>query len=926
MNITKYIWGKAYKKEINGEKKHIYHPLICHLIDVAAVAEVFWDEIFSQSLKSYLTKLFSKNERLTKSWLIFLAGIHDIGKATPIFQSKISEFAKTLKKYFNLDTFSYKIFHSILSGEIFSQSLNSFLYQTNIPKNLLNDLKYVIGGHHGRFPKTRYFRELIPDYLGDEKWKKIQYDLIKTLEDFCNLKDDKNYSSEKTGYILKRDEQIALLIFIAGFISIVDWIGSNEGFFEYFIEYNDLSELKKKYFPLSRTRAKIALKEIGWDNWKNLNENTSLLKFKEVFPFITETRPLQQVVIDNLENISTPSLIIIEAPMGEGKTEAAFYLEYYLEQLGSLQGAYIALPTQATANQMFNRVQEFLLKIKKGLRFNLHLLHGNAILSKEYEKLKTRSKNYDKEEESNLVADEWFTYRKRGLISPFGVGTIDQILLSVLPLKHFFIRLFGLAGKTVIIDEVHSYDIYMSTIMEHLLYWLRLLGTNVILLSATLPSFKREKLIRKYYNKDIDLPIVPYPRITICDKNDVRSFTFNVKLKKQGNESVSIDWIEQSSILEKLTDSLKQGGRVAIICNTIRRAQDLYLQLKSLEREGINIDLLHSRFPQIRRSEIENKILEKYGKENDHCQSADLLISTQIIEQSLDLDFDLMISDLAPVDLLLQRMGRLHRHSYDKKNRPIQRPKSLKRPQFWIFQPELTEYAIPTLRYSIYSKYILFKTYLHLKTISNISIPDDLEPLIEEVYNDKSTLPIQFQNFKEIWEKELESEYKKQTRVEQDDRLTVEYKLLPEPSDEDFFNDFSVYLEENTREAQESLQSLTRITSPSVNLICLYNYKDNYYLDQEKTLFLDLKKKPDLDLAKMILDYMVRISHYQIFRYFFDKGNSIPSVWKKNRLVHNIHYVILEKNDDNEFFFRVNQYNVFINKELGLYIKKEEVK
>lgn len=923
MNVTKYIWGKAYKKEINGEKRLIYHPLICHLIDVAAVAEAFWDEIFSQSLKSRLMKLFSKNECLTKSWLIFLAGIHDIGKATPIFQSKISEFAKTLNECFNLDTFSYKIFHSILSGEIFSQFFNSYPYQTRIPKNLLNDLKYIIGGHHGRFPKTRYFHELIPDYLGDEKWKKIQYDLIKILEDFCNLNDDKNYLSEKIGYFLKRDEQIALLIFIAGFISIVDWIGSNEGFFEYFIEYNDLSELKNKYFPLSRTRAKSALKEIGWDNWKDSDGSTSLLKFKEVFPFITETRPLQQVVIDNLKDLSTPSLIIIEAPMGEGKTETAFYLEYYLEQLGSLQGVYIALPTQATANQMFKRVKEFLLKIKKGLRINLHLLHGNAILSEDYEKLRTRSKNYD-EEESNIVADEWFTYRKRGLISPFGVGTIDQILLSVLPLKHFFIRLFGLAGKTVIIDEVHSYDIYMSTIMEYLLYWLKLLGTNVILLSATLPSFKREKLIRKYYTKDINLPRVPYPRITICDKNDVRSFTFDVKLKKQGKGSVSIDWIEKSSILKKLRGSLRQGGRVAIICNTIRRAQDLYLQLKSLEREGINIDLLHSRFPQNRRSKIENQIFKKYGKQKDHCQSANLLISTQIIEQSLDVDFDLMVSDLAPVDLLLQRMGRLHRHSYDKENRPVQRPKSLIRPQFWIFQPELTEYNIPKLSFSIYSRYILLKTYLHLKTVRTVSIPNDLEPLIEEVYNDKIKLPKQFQDFTEIWEKELKSEYKKQIQSEQDDKLTAEYKLLPEPSDEDFFNDFSVFLEENTREAQESLQNLTRITSPSVNVICLYKSKEKYYLDPEKTKIIDLNEKPDLGLAKMILDYKIRISHYQIFRYFSEKGNSIPKSWRKNRLVHNVHHVILEKDNNNEYFFRANQYRVLINKKLGLYIKKEE--
>ena len=180
-------------------------------------------------------------------------------------------------------------------------------------------------------------------------------------------------------------------------------------------------------------------------------------------------------------------MLIVEAPMGEGKTEAAWYAAATWDRRGG-QGTYVALPTMATSNQMFERVGKFLEADSGG---NLMLLHGKAALNDRFEKLRYAAEVYDHDDEKNpsaVVAEGWFaSNKKHGLLAPYGVGTIDQALLAVLQTKHVFVRLFGLAGKCVILDEVHAYDAYMTTLMERLLRWLAALGCPVVLLARRCP-------------------------------------------------------------------------------------------------------------------------------------------------------------------------------------------------------------------------------------------------------------------------------------------------------------------------------------------------------------------------------------------------------------------------------------------------------
>ena len=189
---------------------------------------------------------------------------------------------------------------------------------------------------------------------------------------------------------------------------------------------------------------------------------------------IEKPRPLQHAIIPLAEKMDSPQLFVIEAPMGEGKTEAAWYVADCWDRHGGA-GTYVALPTMATSNQMFERVKKFLDLAGGG---NLMLLHGKAALNEQFDKLKYAARVYDPDgSTSGVVAESWFAdNKKHRLLAPFGVGTIDQVLLSVLQTKHGFVRLFGLAGKCVILDEVHAYDAYMTTLLERLLRWLAALA------------------------------------------------------------------------------------------------------------------------------------------------------------------------------------------------------------------------------------------------------------------------------------------------------------------------------------------------------------------------------------------------------------------------------------------------------------------
>jgi CRISPR-associated endonuclease/helicase Cas3 len=575
----------------------------------------------------------------------------------------------------------------------------------------------------------------------------------------------------------------AAVMALAEIACVADWIGSNTLLFPFLADPPPPEppscdeQWASAYLDKARGQARTALRRLHWSGWRPPDAPAT---FGALFPSIAEPCDLQtrmEQLADTLAG-QLPALVVVEAPMGEGKTEAALYAADRWAVVPGPSGAYVAMPTQATSNQMFSRVREFLQRRFAGQTVTLQLLHGHSALSAELQAmLRGADENPDDmvpnsvcdddahsdaqtREQAEVIAGEWFTARKRGLLAPFGVGTVDQALLAVLPTKHQFVRLGALAGKVVIFDEVHAYDAYMSVILECLLTWLAALDSPVVLLSATLPKARREALLAAYARGlQVDPPALknpqPYPRISWVSA--AGADTLPVVASARSSRRLRIEWVNGATpeargefeLGRNLQAALAHGGCAAVVCNTVDRARKVYdaLQPYFPEKDAIDgrpeLELFHARFRFKERDALEKRALLRFGRPGGTVEMADgqsrvvqrphraVLVATQVIEQSLDLDFDLMVTDMAPVDLLLQRSGREHRHVR------ASRPPGLEKPVLWICAPRLDADGVPEFdrgRRAIYDAYILLRSWLALQGRQEIAIPGEVEALIESVY------------------------------------------------------------------------------------------------------------------------------------------------------------------------------------------------
>jgi CRISPR-associated endonuclease/helicase Cas3 len=407
--------------------------------------------------------------------------------------------------------------------------------------------------------------------------------------------------------------------------------------------------------------------------------------------------------------------------MGLGKTEAALYAAYQMLDGGQASGIYFALPTQLTSNKIHERFNAFLSRILAPdcPHRSALLLHGKAWLQQT-----------DMGEEGR-PGGAWFHQAKRGLLAPFAVGTIDQALMAAMNVKHGFVRALGLAGKVVILDEVHTYDAYTGTLLDALVALLRSLHCTVIILSATLSQERRSQLL------GAELRAQDYPLITAVAQGsapqelavDTDVAPQLVRLKLQQDERVAV--------AEALARA-EQGQQVLWIENTVQDAQIRYLDLAARAAEmGLECGLLHSRFSMYDRARIEARWVDAFGKPGwkKRGERGRILIGTQVLEQSLDIDADFLVSRFAPTDMLLQRLGRLWRHADAPRTAGA-------RCEAWLLAPELAsaiEAPLSAFGASahVYSPYVLCRSLAVWQARAQISLPQDIRQLIESTYADQ---------------------------------------------------------------------------------------------------------------------------------------------------------------------------------------------
>ncbi|MDA8125631.1 MAG: CRISPR-associated helicase Cas3' [Deltaproteobacteria bacterium] len=647
-----------------------------------------------------------------------LAALHDLGKISPGFQRKCEAWlVENDLSRIDLNGCWDTAMESD-HGRVSHAAIQDFLMTQNSSCDSAPWLAAVLGAHHGRikyFPNPRGIRPPLIKQITESRsgcdWDRARQQCAQQLWGyFC------------TGDALPSlTEESAAIWWLAGLTTVADWIGSDERFF---------SPVHGTAAEDVFARAREALQAIGFLP-PVLDKG---LSFEDLFGFFPND--MQRKALDT---ICGPGVYVIEAPMGTGKTEAALGAAYRLMASGNASGIFFALPTQATSNRIHLRMNEFIRRIAPNTPGG-RLIHGNSWLMQSDLGIRTTASDTQSAGHDDArVSRDWFASAKRALIAPFGVGTVDQALLGVVAAKHFFVRHFALAGKVVILDEVHSYDLYTGTLIDKLITTLEALACTVIVLSATLSGKRRDKITPSPGGSSNDDKL-SYPLITGRREGSPLQ---PVPAAPPESHPVKIDFIDPETAVREAIEVARNGGAVLWICDTIAAAQNQYRYLTDLIRNEFPIGLLHSRFPHWRREQLEDEWMERFGK-SGKTRCGSILVSTQIVEQSVDLDADLLITELAPADMLLQRLGRLWRHERGK--RPIPGPhlcilkeaKTLK--EFRSMEPEEIVEAFGGKAH-VYDPYVLLRTLQLWKDRPQIVIPKQIRELIEGTYCDRDDEP-----------------------------------------------------------------------------------------------------------------------------------------------------------------------------------------
>jgi CRISPR-associated endonuclease/helicase Cas3 len=665
-----------------------------------------------------------------------LAALHDLGKISPGFQRKCETW---LEKNGLLKVARNGCWDTAMEpnhGVVSHAAIQDFLMEQGASRNTAQYLSTVLGAHHGRMkshPNPRGIRPpLIKQITEDSSGIEWNAERLKNAQDLWS------HFDAEASRVTVTDESPALW-WLAGLTTVADWIGSDDRFFPSAPGTGDAD---------ASVLALNALNAIGFRRARFIHG----LSFHDLFH---DSEKPEMVWVPNemqektIVTVTGPGVYVIEALMGMGKTEAALWAAYQLLVSGKATGIYFALPTQVTSNRIHLRMNEFLRRISPESSTS-RLIHGNSWLMEADDPIHPAATDRrETPSDDARTGRDWFASTKRALLAPFGVGTVDQALLGVVAAKHFFVRHFALAGKVVILDEIHSYDLYTGTLIDKLIATLEKLNCTVIVLSATLTG-KRRKLIVPC-PEDGELP---YPLIT--GRREGISLE-PVPAAPPKARNVRVEFVAPSKAEEEAVDLARSGGAVLWICNTVDAAQKQYTRFTKLARDELPIGLLHSRFPFWKREELETEWMERFGK-NGQNRCGSILVSTQIVEQSVDLDADLMITELAPTDMLLQRLGRLWRH--ERNQRPVDSARLciLEEAKDIDALRSMEPKAIVEILGSkahVYAPFVLLRS-LELweqqsKKQGGVSIPSQIRQLIELTYLEREREPDSWQQLSDEW-------------------------------------------------------------------------------------------------------------------------------------------------------------------------------
>ncbi|WAL65970.1 CRISPR-associated helicase Cas3' [Amycolatopsis cynarae] len=733
------VWAKSVRDDHNAVTEWL--PLSQHLDDTAGVASQLVDHWLSPQVLSRIAADLPEGVSGVRPLVSWLAGVHDVGKASPAFAVQVPALSDHMRDH------GFSIRPQLADHPDRRHVSHSLVGHVAVQDWLVSELGFprrasaialasVVGSHHGVPPEQSglTLTRQRDDFRGVGLWEETRRLF---LERATTAVGGREVLSQF------RDVQFTLptLVLLTAVVILADWIASNTELFP-------LQSIATLRHPLTAPPDAVTAQRVK-DAWERLALPSGWVAqpvpedldsvMRDRFALTGNARPVQVAAVRAAARQTKPGMIIVEAPMGVGKTEAALLAAEQLASKTGADGCFVALPTQATSDAMFARVNTWLEHLpRSGKPFTVNLAHGKAHLNETYLGLMraARLASIGEDDEQEAVAHQWLRGRKKSLLASFVVGTIDQLLFAGLRGRHLMLRHLGLASKVVIIDEVHAYDVYMSQYLHRVLRWLGAYQVPVVLLSATLPAGRRADLLRAY---DSATPLdeagdLGYPVVLATGQSPER-----LALPERGTE-VHVDHVadDLDSLVGYLRDHLSEGGCAAVVRNTVGRVQETADRLIS-EFGDDHVTVAHSRFLACDRARLDRELLRRFGPpsaESDRPRFH-IVVASQVIEQSLDVDFDLLVTDLAPTDLVLQRLGRLHRHDRTRPDR-VRTPRcALVGVTDWKSDPT---FAVPGSR-RIYGDDTLLRAAALFRDRGTVRLPHDISDLVQQAYGDDELGP-----------------------------------------------------------------------------------------------------------------------------------------------------------------------------------------
>ena len=855
-DASRAVWGKSWPQRTPDIE--VWNPLWRHLQDASAVAGRLWDTWLPRVVRDLIAEA-AGGETAARALLAFLAGVHDIGKATPAFAVQVGVLrdqmvAAGLEMPHEIPAIERRRMPHSLAGQVVLAGWLRERFGWTAGETL--GLASVVGGHHGITPSHGEVHEagmprggvgretLTGVLLGAGEWERVQVELLDHMAARTGVGD---LLAGRTW----RSLPTPVLALALSVVVVADWLASNDALFP----LTPVADLRPLAQPpdddeerLDAAWRRVAL-PAPWTVEQVAGSADELLAARFALPEGARARPVQLAAVEAARTMDPAGILVVEAPMGEGKTEAALLAAEVLAARSGAGGVFVALPTQTTADAMFRRLMGWLARLPvdvdpdgaplvpdgetdPAVRRSVFLAHGKAWLNPDFTVVPhgpslTRDLGRDEDgtglsgagsrhrTAGGAYVDGWMSGRRKGVLADFVVGTIDQVLFGSLQARHVALRHLAMARKVVVLDEVHSFDAYMNVYLERALEWLGAYGIPVIALSATLPTDLRDRLVGAYRRgresrtleaKPVEGGVaalgwgparprggeVPTPGLStgaaapighgaaafglgevagrsagspralassrvVTALRDGRGISTPVPGESRSlRVQVELAADDAAAVAALVTEATVEGGCVLVVRNTVARAQETYRALRTAlgAAAATDLRLLHSRFLAVDRKQREAELVAALGPRQadggDRVRPHRLVVvGTQVLEQSLDLDADLLVTDLAPTDLLLQRIGRLHRH-----DRPAsERPPALREPRVvvvgvtdWTSEPP----GLPRGSTAVYGAHLLLRAAAQVRSIvadsdGRIELPSDIALLVQEAYGDGPIGPVSWQ-------------------------------------------------------------------------------------------------------------------------------------------------------------------------------------